>query len=137
MATRPEQVESALALREEVFCGEQGVALSAERDGRESEAVHLLAVRGGETVGTCRLLLRDRAALLGRMAVSAHWRRQGIGAELLRAAESEAADRGAEVMQLHAQTHARGLYEAAGYAEVGGYFLEECIEHVAMEKPLA
>jgi hypothetical protein len=32
------EVEAALALREDVFCGEQGVSLADERDGRDAEA---------------------------------------------------------------------------------------------------
>jgi predicted GNAT family N-acyltransferase len=48
-----------------------------------------------------------------------------------------AADAGAETIALHAQTYAQSLYESAGYEEYGPTFVEEGIEHVAMEKRLA
>ena len=45
-------------LREAVFCGEQGVALPADRDGLDDEAVQLVALDdAGELIGTCRLLI--------------------------------------------------------------------------------
>ena len=66
------EVEAALALREEVFCGEQGVSLADERDGRDGEAVHLVAVEDGRVLGTCRLLLEGTAVKLGRMAEARH-----------------------------------------------------------------
>ena len=38
------ELAAALALREEVFCGEQGVTFDGDRDGRDDEALHLVAV---------------------------------------------------------------------------------------------
>ena len=35
------ELAAALALREEVFCGEQGVTLEGDRDGLDAEALHL------------------------------------------------------------------------------------------------
>jgi len=40
-------------------------------------------------------------------------------------------------MRLHAQAAAESLYARAGYVPYGERFIEEGIEHVAMEKPLA
>ena len=42
---------------------------------------------------------------------------------------------GADAISLHAQTYALELYRDAGYEERGPAFVEEGIEHVAMEKP--
>ena len=42
-----QELEEALGLRERVFCGEQGVSVQADRDGRDSEAT-----AGGPTDGT-------------------------------------------------------------------------------------
>ena len=129
--------EAALALRERVFCGEQGVPLEAERDALDAEAVHLVAVDGGSVVATCRVLGSGDEARIGRMAVAAPLRRSGIGAALLRGAESIARRRGATRVTLHAQIRAHGFYARQGYADVGDRFLEEGIEHIAMEKQLA
>jgi predicted GNAT family N-acyltransferase len=48
-----------------------------------------------------------------------------------------AGDAGAESIALHAQTYALALYQSAGYERYGPTFVEEGIEHVAMEKQLA
>jgi len=56
---------------------------------------------------------------------------------VLAEAERAARAKGAELMRLHAQLAASSLYERAGYETAGEVFLEEGIEHVTMEKPLA
>jgi predicted GNAT family N-acyltransferase len=136
-ARSPEEVTAALALREQVFCGEQGVSFEADQDGRDPEATHIVAVEDGVVIGTCRLLFRGRMARLGRLAVVLDRRGDGIGAAILHEADAVAMARGAEAISLHAQTYAKTLYEQAGYDEHGPTFVEEGIEHVAMEKRLA
>jgi predicted GNAT family N-acyltransferase len=120
-----------------VFCGEQGVSVEADRDGRDPEAVHLVAIENGRVIGTCRLLFRGRVARLGRLAVEPAERGQGVAGAILREADRVARDGGADRISLHAQTYALTLYERGGYAERGARFMEEGIEHVAMEKVLA
>jgi predicted GNAT family N-acyltransferase len=56
---------------------------------------------------------------------------------LLDVAERCAREAGAERIDLHAQTAARSLYARGGYVERGEEFVEEGIEHVAMEKSIA
>jgi predicted GNAT family N-acyltransferase len=130
-------VEAALELRREVFCHEQGVPLEADRDGRDGEALHLVAVNDERVVGTCRLVFDGAVARLGRLAVERPRRGQGIGTEVLDAAERAARRAGARRVRLHAQTAALRLYARAGYVERGQRFHEEGIEHVTMEKALA
>jgi predicted GNAT family N-acyltransferase len=131
------EIDSALELRERVFCGEQGVTPEADRDGRDPEALHLVAVDGERLVGTCRLLFDDGVARFGRLAVEADARGHGIGAALLAEAERESRTAGAARIRLHAQTAARSLYERGGFEVAGEEFVEEGIPHVTMEKPLA
>jgi predicted GNAT family N-acyltransferase len=136
-ARSEDEVEAALALRSHVFCVEQGVSFEADQDGRDPEATHIVAVDEGAVIGTCRLLFRGPVARLGRLAVQAERRGDGVAAAILREADRVAADAGAETIALHAQTYAQSLYETAGYEEYGPTFVEEGIEHVAMEKRLA
>ena len=129
--------DAALALRHRVFCEEQGVAIDLEADGRDGEALHVVAVADGAVVGTCRLVLDGSTAKLGRMAVEPEARGRGIGAALLAGAEREARAAGADRIALHAQAHARELYARGGFAARGEIFVEAGIEHVLMEKRLA
>ena len=131
------ELQAALDLREQVFCGEQGVRPEGDRDGRDGEAVQLVALDRGEVVGTCRVLIEDADARFGRLAVRRDMRGRGIGRSLLALAEREAAGAGARRMGLAAQTGAMGLYRAAGFEPYGGVYLDEDIEHRNMEKRLA
>ena len=136
-ARADEEVEAALRLRYRVFCEEQGVDLAAEQDGRDGEALQLVALDGERVVGTCRVLLENGVARLGRMAVEPGHRGRGIGTALLAHADHTMRDAGAERIRLHAQTESRGVYDRAGYEPQGQEFIEEGIEHLAMEKRLA
>lgn len=136
-ASSDDEVAAALALRERVFCGEQGVSVEADRDGRDPEASHLVAVDDGLVIGTCRLLFRGPVARLGRLAVEPARRGDGVAAAILAEADRAALAEGSEAVSLHAQTYALELYLRAGYVEQGARFVEEGIEHVSMEKRLA
>ena len=137
MARTDDEVAAALALRSRVFCDEQGVSFESDQDGRDPEATHIVAVDDGAVIGTCRLLFRGHVARLGRLAVEPERRGDGIAAEILREADRIAIDAGVVAIALHAQTYAQSLYENAGYREYGPTFVEEGIEHVAMEKRIA
>ena len=129
--------EAVLDLRRRVFCEEQGVPLRDEVDGRDNEALHLVAVEAGRVVGTCRLLYVGATAQLSRLAVEPAARRRGIADALLAEAERECRAAGARRIALHAQTYAWSLYSGHGYEPPGSRFVEAGIEHVAMEKRLA
>jgi predicted GNAT family N-acyltransferase len=130
------ELDEALALRERVFCGEQGVTAAADRDGRDGESTHLVAVEDGRVIGTCRLLPRGQIARLGRLAVDPDQRNRGIASKILDVADDVARALGARRIDLHAQTYAIDLYRTTGYVERGDRFVEEGIEHVSMEKEL-
>jgi predicted GNAT family N-acyltransferase len=136
-ARSDDEVTAALALRSRVFCDEQGVSFEADQDGRDPEATHIVAVDEGAVIGTCRLLFRGQVARLGRLAVEPDRRGDGVAAAILEEADRVASEAGADSIALHAQTYAQSLYEHAGYEEYGPTFVEEGIEHVAMEKRLA
>ena len=136
-ARSDDEVSAALDLRERVFAVEQGVDPAADRDGRDREALHVVAVEDGRVVGTCRLVMHGPRARLGRLAVLPSRRREGLGAALLAEADRQARAAGVRCIDLHAQLPARELYLRDGYSELGDVFVEEGIEHVAMEKRLA
>jgi predicted GNAT family N-acyltransferase len=131
-----EEMKAALALRHDVFCVEQGVPMREELDGRDHEGIHLVAVSNGDLLGTCRLVFVGPTVQFSRLAVRKDARRRGIASALLRLADEETRAGGARRLVLHAQTYARGLYDAAGYQPRGRIFMEAGIEHIAMEKQL-
>ncbi len=132
----PDELSAAMDLRYAVFCVEQGVPQREERDGRDHQALHLIALHEGELLGTCRLVFVGSTVQFSRLAVRADARRNGIATALLAEADRETRLGGANRLVLHAQTYALPLYEAAGYRTRGRVFVEADIEHVAMEKVL-
>ena len=137
-AQGPGEVADAIALRSAVFVEEQGVPVHEDVDGRDDEALHLVAVdEAGTVVGTCRLLVDGPTLKLGRMAVAPAARRQGIGLRLLDLADAQATTAGVERIVLGAQVSAVPLYEQAGYTTRSDVFLDAGIEHVWMEKQRA
>ena len=131
------EVLEALDLRQRVFSEEQGIRPEADRDGRDDDALHVVAREDDALVGTCRLIVSGEVALLGRLAVEPSGRGRGIGRAVLEAAERSARAAGAKRIALHAQLPVRDFYERSGYSAYGDEFEEEGIAHVAMEKRLA
>jgi predicted GNAT family N-acyltransferase len=129
-----EEMAALIELRHEVFCEEQGVPVREELDGRDHEAMHLVAISGTDVLATCRLLFVGATVQFSRLAVRASARRRGIASALLERADEEARAGGARRLVLHAQTYARSLYDQAGYEPRGRVFMEAGIEHIAMEK---
>jgi predicted GNAT family N-acyltransferase len=136
LARSEREIAEALALRLRVFSVEQGVAREADADGLDPEATHLLALRRGNVVATCRLRHPRGHVKIERMAVEPTLRRTGIGTRLVAAAEDEARRRGASEIILHAQLPVEPFYAACGYRAEGEEFLEEGISHVLMRKRL-
>ena len=124
------------ALRHEVFVIEQGVPEELEVDDNDKVAAHLAALSEGHVVGTLRIVRNERAAKIGRMAVSASARKKGIGRELMEFAAAVASRDGAEEIILGAQLAAREFYKRIGYLEEGAVFDDAGIPHVTMRKKL-
>ncbi len=137
VASSPEDYASLRALRIDVFVREQSVPEELELDALDTTAVHAVALRGSEVIGTGRLILGvGHEAQVGRMAVRADNRRRGIGSAVLKLLEEEARRHGTARLVLHAQTHVSGFYRLHGYVSEGEPFQEAGIEHVVMAKAL-
>ncbi len=129
----------ARAVREAVFVQEQGVPLEMEWDEFDQPSRHVIA-RGpeGEAIGTGRLLQGDaNAGHIGRMAVLAGWRGQGVGRALLERLLEAAAAAGRRELSLNAQTTATGFYARFGFSEEGAEFMEAGIPHRRMRRSIA
>jgi len=126
----------AFALRYEVFVDEQGVPRELEVDELDAGATHLVAIRDDRVIGTLRILDHGGAARVGRVAVRAAARRNGIGARLMQHAAGVAADRGCAEIIVHAQIAVAGFYRRLGYREEGDQFEDAGIPHIAMRKKI-
>ncbi|HEX4435816.1 MAG TPA: GNAT family N-acetyltransferase [Solirubrobacteraceae bacterium] len=137
-STGPEDIAGAIALREQVFCLEQGVPVEEELDGRDEEALHLVAldVDGQRVIGTLRLLFDGDVVKVGRVAVERVSRGQGIAARMLDLALQEARARGARRAKLASQVDVVALYEGAGFDIESDVFEEAGIPHVWMGRQL-
>lgn len=118
------------ALRRVVFIQEQGVDEGLEVDGRDADALHLLAWLDGQPVGCARILVLDKVAKIGRVCVLPGHRGAGIGAALIRAALDVAVQKpGVIQAKLGAQVHALGFYQALGFQPIGAEYTEAGIVH--------
>lgn len=125
-----DDLATCLAIRRVVFIEEQGVSLADEVDGRDGAADHLLAVLDGVPVGTARILIEGETGKIGRVAVLAPARGQGIGAALIRAAVAGLRNRpGLRLAKLGAQVHAIGFYEGLGFTAYGPVYDDAGIPH--------
>lgn len=145
----PADLDQVWALRYEVFVVGQGVPVELERDALDGAADHAAAWLDGRLVGTGRLVdgrIDEQGALVpgtpgtvgtvGRMAVAQGDRGTGTGRALLDLLVACAAARGLPAVELHAQLHARGFYERAGFTPFGEVYLEAGIEHIGMRRDL-
>ena len=136
-SSEPALLAAALALREQVFVGEQGVPAQEELDGRDGEALHLVALAHSLADGPRNPALaargggRENRPRRGGARVSqARHRREHAGAL------AKARERGARRARLAAQIEALALYEHAGFAVDSAPFQEAGIEHVWMGREL-
>lgn len=118
------------AVREAVFVIEQLVPLEMEWDGLDENALHVLALDPqGNPIGCGRLLPGGQ---IGRMAVLAPWRQNGIGSRILKKLLQLAAKQGIAPLFLHAQCSAIPFYRRHGFVAVGEVFMDAGIPHQEM-----
>ncbi len=124
--------QAARSVREAVFVVEQGVPRELELDANDSRSRHVVARDAfGTPIGTGRLLPDGH---IGRMAVLASWRGQGVGRALLERLLDEAGAAGMSSLALNAQVQACGFYGKFGFVEVGAEFIEAGMAHRAMRR---
>ncbi len=130
-------IATCLGLRRQVFIEEQGVSAADDVDGRDPDAVHLLASVNGQPVGTARLLNKAETGMIGRVCVLSSQRGKGLGAALIRAAVAEFRGwPGISKVKLGAQTHALGFYEKLGFVAFGPEYDDAGMPHRDMNLTL-
>jgi predicted GNAT family N-acyltransferase len=118
------------AVREAVFIVEQGIPAELEWDTQDAIAQHVLAYDNQHNpVGTARMLVNGR---IGRMAVLAPWRRQGVGGAMLVQLLDLARAQGLKQVYLSAQSQALPFYQRHGFKPKGQTYQEVGILHQKM-----
>ena len=138
-ATSREDNDAAFDLRRAVFEVEQNVPRPLDRDPYDLNADHVVAMdSSGRCIGTGRAVRLDhRTCQIGRMAVAAERRQQGVGAAILEALERMATLRGVQEIIVHAQLPAERFYSNRGYVTEGAPFHDQGVPHVLMRKTLS
>lgn len=138
-ADSPEMMEACFFVRREVFVKGQNVPAELDLDGKDEQAIHLIAYKTeGESMsplGTLRLRRISPAVMkLERAAVLEAARGKGIGKALVEKSISCCRELGVKKIVLHSQLKAVSLYQKAGFTASGETFLEADIQHIKMEK---
>lgn len=137
----PDDLETALAIRHEVFVVGQGVPQDLEVDGLDPVCTHLLAERRGadgswRALGTARLRPTEGYAKAERVAVLEAARGTGLGRLLMVVLEQEARGLGHHEVVLNAQVQVVPFYLGLGYVAEGPEFDEAGIQHRRMRKAI-
>jgi len=104
-------------VRINAFVRGQKIPLNMEFDEGDGEQTkYVLALENQEPIGTARLHIVDaQTAKIERVCVAAEYRKQGVGRQLVKAAEEWAKEFGAKKIIITSQTHAVGFYESLNY----------------------
>ncbi len=127
-------MDGVLALRYRVFVVELGVPMHEEIDHFDWISPHLVAWEESDIVGTLRMVTRDGAMKIGRVAVSKERRGRGVGRRLIEKALSYAVEIKVETVYLNSQVFVVGFYKKLGFSEEGNVFLDAGIEHIRMRR---
>lgn len=122
-----------LALRREVFIGEQHVPEADEFDTYDLTATHVVALDHGSVVGALRILFLDEHVKIGRVVVKHTARGRGIASKMMTYAMDVARARGETRFYLTAQIDKLALYEKLGFVAFGDQFQDGGMPHLAMK----
>jgi len=121
---------SAFLVRQEVFIQGQKVPAELELDEYDPLAAHALSYFDGRCIGTGRLVnIGGGQAQIGRMAVLAPYRNQGVGKLILGRLIELAKSEGMGSILLHSQVVAIPFYEKLGFQAQRPIYDEAGIPH--------
>ena len=131
--------QEAKNIRRAVFIEEQ--KFTAEFDGIDERARHLVVFVKDDPVATCRIYPQNKDGktvhIIGRIAVLKEYRGKNIGSLVLKEAESDIINSGGKVALLHSQCAAKDFYAKNGYTQVSKIDYDEDCPHIWMSKQLS
>lgn len=136
--TNPADLETAFAIRRQVFVDEQHVSPEEEYDEFEPTSTHFLVRVDGVPAGTSRWRRTSGGVKLERFAVLPEFRGRGVGKALVQTVLDDVFSQQPEPIEriyLNAQLKAMPLYASFGFVAVGPMFEEAGIQHYKMVLP--
>lgn len=129
------ELQESFEVRRQVFVREQGISEDLVFDGHDSKALNIVVRDGKRVIGSARVqFLNNNQAKLERMAILEHYRRKGIGKELLLFLDTIWKDKHVQQVIIHAQLEVVPFYKLCGFYELGSSFQEAGIKHIEMYK---
>lgn len=125
-----------IKLRVDVFVVEQNCPYE-ELDNIDKNSIHVWYEDAGKIKAYLRVFIKDKEkniASIGR--VISNDRGKGLGSLILVEGIKVVQNLVADKIYIKAQTYATNFYKKHGFVEVSDYFIEDGIEHVAMELKL-
>jgi predicted GNAT family N-acyltransferase len=132
VAETSEEILKVFVVRAIVFCGEQQLPYSVDRDEHDFSALHVLGQAGDEPVAAGRIRFIDGCAKLERLAVRKEYRGRGFGHLLAEFMIKTAGDRGFAKCKVHARVQFKDFYAGHGFQAEGEVFQEVGINHILM-----
>ena len=134
-----DQLYELLKLRVDIFVVEQNCAY-AELDGKDlaPDTHHLLAYKNSQLVAYARLLPAGTSyseCSIGRFAVEATWRHQGIGSLLMQKCLEQITMLWPDNdIRVSAQVYLKEFYECFEFSQTSEPYMEDGIPHIEMLK---
>lgn len=134
-----EQLYEILRFRQAIFVVEQASPYP-DLDGIDQQAQHLLARIDGPLAGYLRLVPfpGEGRVAIGRVAVAAPWRRQGLARRLMAAALARCRREYPDcAITLSAQTHLAPFYASLGFRPTSPPYDDYGVPHIDMRRSRA
>lgn len=133
-----EELYKIIQLRLDVFVVEQNCSYQ-DCDGKDLESFHFTGWDGNNLVAYTRLLPKGisypDAASIGRVIIARSARGQNLGKQLMtRSIDQIYILFGNVPLKISAQLYLKSFYESFSFVEKGDSYIEDSIEHIAMER---
>ena len=130
-----EPLDEVYAIRKAVFQEEQGMTRNMDQDGKDRDAVHVVAYEVGNEsrpVATGRICLEDGGCRIGKIAVLKEERGKRYGDFVVRMLVNKAFLSGNRRVTVSAISTARRFYEKIGFRAEGEEYMENGTPHILM-----
>ena len=131
-----DELKKALQVRYKVFTIGQGIDKKLDVDGKDNEALNLIAINNDKVVGTVRFLINGEESILQRLAVLPDYRHQNYASGLINYGKNLLIEKGIKEVIAHAQVRSLGVYLNNGFKTYGEEFLEVGTPHISIKLDL-